>query len=270
LWSAAQRAVKDAAIVVSTSKYVAEHVLRMGAKHCAVIYNGADDARYFPADRLSARGRLHIERGRFVIAFVGNLLQAKGVFELAEALKRIGDLRPLALVAGPGPCRAALEQTMKNGGVDARFYGLVDQDALADIYAACDVVALPTHAEGFPCVLSETLLSGRVLVATPVGGIPEMIDDGRTGILVPPRDAAALAIALRRVHDDPGLKSYIEFQAAARARSRLTWRINAEAYEHVYRKAITAESPASCVGGDGPSLLTLPPYNTPPPESCSV
>jgi teichuronic acid biosynthesis glycosyltransferase TuaC len=270
LWRAARRAVEAAAVVVSTSRFVAEHVARMGVTRSVVIYNGADDARYFPSARQSARRRLGIEPDRFVVAYVGNLFRAKGVFELAEALQRVAQLRPLALFAGPGACRGALDQRMRAGGVEARFYGRVEQKALPDIYASSDVVALPTHAEGFPCVLAETMLCGRVLVATPVGGIPEMIDDGRTGLLVPPRDAAALAAALRSVHDDPGLKNRIEAQALAQARSRLTWRINAEAYEDIYRKAISAESADSCAGGAGPSTLTLPPYSTPPPESANV
>jgi teichuronic acid biosynthesis glycosyltransferase TuaC len=237
LWSAAQRAVESAAVVVSTSNLIAEHVHRMGARESAVIYNGADDARFFPSARASARQRLQIAPDRFVVAFVGNLLRAKGVFELAEALERIGDVRPLALIAGPGPARALLEQRMRAAGLEVRFFGPVKQDQLPDVYASSDVVALPTYAEGFPCVLAETLLCGRVLIATPVGGIPEMIDDGQTGLLVPPRDADALAAALRKVHDGPELKERIEAHGAALARGRLTWRLNAEAYERIYRRA---------------------------------
>ena len=85
-----------------------------------------------------------------------------------------------------------------------------------------DVVALPSWTEGLPLVLLEAMARGRPVVATPVGGTPELVTDGETGLLVPPRDPEALAEALRRVLDDPELARRLGEAGRARVAERFT------------------------------------------------
>jgi teichuronic acid biosynthesis glycosyltransferase TuaC len=236
---AAMRALQTADRIVATSHFVRSHVAKFVPDDCAVVHNGADEALFAPRERAASRKALGLAPDRFILAFVGNLLEAKGVLDLAHAVDLIRDLRPLLLFAGDGPCKQRLSAMFRETGVDVRFLGRVKQTDLADIYGAADLVVLPTHSEGFPCVLAETLLAGRVLVATPVGGIPEVIRDGINGVLVPPHNPGWLAAALRDLHRRRGLTSEIEAAAHSYASKHLTWGSNAQEYEREYMRAVS-------------------------------
>jgi teichuronic acid biosynthesis glycosyltransferase TuaC len=238
LRNAATRALQNADRIVATSHFVRAHIARLVSSDCAVVHNGADEDVFAPRERTASRSALGLAPDRFILAFIGNLLEAKGVLDLARAIDRIRDLRPMLLVAGDGPCKERLSTMFREQGVDVRFFGRVKQTELADIYGAADIVVLPTHSEGFPCVLAEALLAGRVLVTTPVGGIPEVIDDGINGVLVPPSNPGRLAAALRDLHRRAALAAEIEAAARRYASKHLTWASNAREYEREYRKAV--------------------------------
>lgn len=240
LREAARRVFSRATELVAVSAYIGEHMRRLGAERTTIVYNGADENRFFPRSREASRRRLEIDPARFVVSFVGNVVRAKGTNELAAALAALAGLRPMAIVAGAGANRDRMADALRRGGVEARFLGAVTHDTLADVYGAADAVALPSYAEGFPAVVCEAMLCGRAVVTTPVGGIPEIVNDGSNGMLVPPRDSAALAEALRHIARSQELKARLERQAYADARSRLTWNANARAYDTVYARAAAA------------------------------
>jgi len=203
---------------------------------------GADDGVFYPRARALSRDVLGIERGRRVVMFTGSLIRAKGIFELAEALGLLGDLRPLALIAGDGPCGAELQARLDQLGVEYRMLGRAAQSTLATALDAADVFAFPSHAEGLPNAVCEAMMSGRAVVAARVGGVPEIISDGKTGILVRRGEPSELAAALRRVLADANFRSALERNARDFALRELTWKGHARAYEAIYGEAVRSFS----------------------------
>jgi glycosyltransferase involved in cell wall biosynthesis len=115
-----------------------------------------------------------------------------------------------------------------------RFVGKVAHDEVAWWMAAGDVFCLPSLSEGLPTVVCEAMACGRAVVATAVDGTPEIVDDGATGLLVPPRDAQALATALDRLLGDEAMRRGFEDESLTRARATYTWAANARAHVGLY------------------------------------
>ncbi|MBA2614563.1 MAG: glycosyltransferase family 4 protein [Actinobacteria bacterium] len=184
--------------------FLARHGIPAGRIH--VLPNAIDQRR---ADPGPARTPL-------VVGTAANLEYWKGLDTLLAALGRAG--RPMRLeVYGDGSSRAELERQARELGLDARFHGAVDdvRDRLEDL----DVFVLPSRAENFPISLLEALAAALPVVATRVGGIPEMVEDGRTGLLVEPDDSAALASALDRLATNEEERRRLGCAGAERART---------------------------------------------------
>jgi teichuronic acid biosynthesis glycosyltransferase TuaC len=234
----ARAALARATTVVAVSGFVKDSVAALGRPDAAVVFNGADERVFSPKARALARETLSIDPRRRVVAYAGNLLTAKGIYDLADALGMLNGLRPLALFAGDGPELAGLRERLDSRGVEYRLLGRISQPELSTLLAASDVFAFPSHAEGLPGAVCEAMLSGRTVVASEVGGIPEIVKDGETGLLVPKADPTALAHAIRRVLGDDAERSQIERNAYDFALHHLTWRVNAAAYDALYRETV--------------------------------
>jgi len=164
-------------------------------------------ASHGPVHRDGTRARLGIPAEALVVGFVGRLVRDKGIVELAEAWRLVRESHPEAhlLAVGPQEPRDPVPPaTLAFLGADARVH-LVGAAAAAPMLAAMDVLALPTYREGFPNVLLEASAMELPVVATQVAGCTDAVH-ATTGTLVPPRDAAALAAAIRRYLDDPALR----------------------------------------------------------------
>jgi glycosyltransferase involved in cell wall biosynthesis len=233
---AATRALRPAAWVTAVSGFVAAHLRRLGREQVEVIFNGADEAIFKPQDRSAARKALQLPE-RPTIAFAGHLEREKGTLDLLSAAALLRDLNPVLVLAGSGSLRSRLEDIARSHRLDVRFLGAVEQDRLALLYAAADVLALPSHFEGLGAVICEAMSSARAVVASKVGGIPEIVRDGVTGFTVPAQDAAALAARLRTILTDSEIRSRFESEAGAFARQRLGWEQNAARYDEIYRQA---------------------------------
>ena len=153
---------------------------------------------------------------RPVVLAVGRLAPQKGFGTLLAAAARWRDRqpRPRVLIAGTGPLAARLATQATGLGVDAEFGGWSDD--VPALLARADVFVLPSEWEGQPLVLQEALAAGRPIVATEVGGVRALTGDD-AAVLVPPGDPAALAAAILRVLDDPGLAASLTAAAQARA-----------------------------------------------------
>jgi glycosyltransferase involved in cell wall biosynthesis len=145
-------------------------------------------------DRRAARERLDLDDGERIVLAAGRLHPVKGLGDLAQAC---APLDCTLALTGTGPEEAGLR---RRPGV--RLLGQLEAGTLADWYAAADVVALASRQEGLPLAVLEALAAGRGVVATAVGGVPDVVRDGETGWLVRPRDVGALRDALSRALAD--------------------------------------------------------------------
>jgi glycosyltransferase involved in cell wall biosynthesis len=148
----------------------------------------------------------HAGQGKRLL-FVGRLANVKGVPVLLKALSAISKDRPeLTLsIAGDGPDRAGLEAQAKQLGIaqNVKFLGYQSQSQVRELLQQTDVFVLPSFAEGVPVVLMEAMAAGVPVVTTRIAGVPELVDDGVSGILTPPGDEVALGSAIATLLDDP-------------------------------------------------------------------
>jgi glycosyltransferase involved in cell wall biosynthesis len=151
------------------------------------------------------RTELGLERSAPLIGVVAVLRRQKALSVLLRAHLRVLDQVPDAhvVIAGDGECRAELEQLSRELGTKDRVHFLGERQDIDSILRSVDVAAISSDYEGTPLVAFECMANRTPLVATAVGGLPDIVRDGETGILVPPRDPAALADALTGVLSDP-------------------------------------------------------------------
>jgi glycosyltransferase involved in cell wall biosynthesis len=186
-----------------------------------VVHNGVEPA---PAANGSIRAELGLE-GVPLIGEVARLCDVKGQRELIAALAHVPDAR-LVLVGDDleqgGAFREGLERDAERAGVRDRVVFTGYRPDARAVVAELDVLALPSWTEGLPLVVLEAMASARAVVATPVGGTPELVQDGETGLLVPPRDPDALAAALRRLLADADLRRRLGEAGERRVRAEFT------------------------------------------------
>ena len=175
----------------------ADRARRVRHRDVVVWPTPVDTDVYRPTGRVAARARLDIDPDVRVVLFVGRLHPVKGLHDLCEA---IAELDADLVLVGSGSEREALAARLQPR---VRLLGRLPAAEVADWYAACNVVALASHQEGQPLAVLEALACARGVVATSVGGIPEVVVAGETGWLVPARDPAALREALAAALDDP-------------------------------------------------------------------
>jgi glycosyltransferase involved in cell wall biosynthesis len=179
----------------------------MGAppERTRTVLNGCDLSVFHVGDRLEARQQLHIDPTSKAVIYIGRMDIKKGLRELVDAATALRPHRPNLQVylVGEGPDTRLIESAVQASNA-AGFIHVLPPCAFDDVavwMAAADLVTLPSYMEGCPNVVLEALACGRPVVATNVGGIPEIMSD-QCGRLVPPRDPAALAKALASVLDN--------------------------------------------------------------------
>lgn len=195
--------------VVAVSRPLADDVIAMGCRpdRVKVVMNGVDGALFRPRDRAAARRELGLPDAGPLAVYVGNLKPEKGVLDLGRAWEGVLREVPDAtlLVVGDGPLAGELETVTSKHGERVRLIPRQPLDRVPVYMAAADILVLPSHSEGTPNVVLEALASGRRVVATSVGGVPDLITSATLGTLVPPRDPDALgraiAAALRSPYD---------------------------------------------------------------------
>jgi glycosyltransferase involved in cell wall biosynthesis len=157
------------------------------------------------------------------VLYVGRLSPEKNIDVIAEATEGLP-----RIVAGDGPLRALLPDTI----------GFVGPDEVSKLYGRAAVVVVVSSAEGLPNVVLEAMAHGKTVIATPVGGIPTVIEDGKTGLLVPVRDTAALRAAIERALGDPELRRRLGRAARKRVEGYCSWNRVTDATLAVYASAV--------------------------------
>jgi glycosyltransferase involved in cell wall biosynthesis len=172
------------------------------ADRTRAIVSGCDLSVFHPGSRREARQKLGIDAAAEAVVYIGRMDIKKGLRELVEAAASLHQDRPnlQVFLVGEGPERPLIESAIDAHNATSYIHALHECafDDVAVWMAAADLVTLPSYMEGCPNVVLEALASGRPVVATNVGGIPEILS-GECGRLVPPRDSAALAQGLASV-----------------------------------------------------------------------
>jgi glycosyltransferase involved in cell wall biosynthesis len=196
--------LRQADLLLAISGDLRDRMISMGAtpaKTLSVI-SGSDPDVFHVRDRVAARAQLGIDQSAQAVIFIGRMDLKKGLRELVEAAATIQSSRPNLHVylVGDGPDAPLVEDSIAANNASAFIHLLpgCSFDQVAVWIAAADLVTLPSYMEGCPNVILEALACGRPVVATNVGGIPEIMSD-TCGRLVPPRDPVALAKALDSV-----------------------------------------------------------------------
>ncbi len=205
LRSARNAALRRAQHIFCPSAYLRDVALGWGLDpaRLSVLPNPAPNVPTLPTrDEL----RVELDLSRPTLAFAGRLGPQKALGIALEALAMVPDVD--LLIVGDGPERIQLERRAHELGVDgrARFLGSVPRDGVLRLFRAADAAVLSSAWENLPHTVLEALAVGTPVIATAVGGVPEVVRDGENGLLVAPNDPAALGDAIRRYFDDGDLR----------------------------------------------------------------
>ncbi len=213
----ARSVLRGARLVIAASTALADSARELGATEVRVIPSGVD----LPAD-------VGAEADPPELLYAGRLSPEKGVEELVTAARGLN-----LVVAGDGPLRSLVPNAL----------GFVPHDQLVLLYARAAVVVCPSRREGFGVACLEAMAHARPVVATAVGGLRDLVVDGETGLVVPPRDPPALREALERLVADPGLRRRLGAAARRRAQERFSWDVVTDATLSAYSDALGRMTP---------------------------
>lgn len=202
-----------------------EHWDRLGIVHCGVHperYGRTEPGLGPEPEPERAPGAMHL-------VYVARLTPLKGGRPLIAAMAALRESHPniRLTVVGDGPDRAHLEAAARPLGDAVRFAGYLSQDEVAEVLADADAFCLPSFAEGVPVSLMEAMAAGLPVIASRITGIPELIEDGASGLLIPASDTRALTRAIARLADDPDLRR--RMGDAGRAQVRAEFDVRGEA-----------------------------------------
>jgi glycosyltransferase involved in cell wall biosynthesis len=244
--AAARRAFGRASCVTAPSDDLSRRAQALGAdpERLETVPYGVDANRFAPSPTIAAEVRRELSIGDGpVILTAGRLVRKKGFEYLIEAARVLAATRPdvRVLIAGEGDLRNELAaQAASAAPARVTLLGNQSQDQIARLIAAADLVAVPSvrdaagNVDGLPNFALEALASGTPVVASRVGGLPQTIDDGVTGLLVPERDPSALARAIETIIEHPDWARSLGRQARLTVIRDFGWARVAERFESAY------------------------------------
>lgn len=253
LGTLAGRTFRRVAAVTATSDDLRRRAVALGAdpQNSATTYIGVDADLFAPQPASpETRQLLGAPDGDLLVVAVGRLAEVKGFEHLIEAASRLQ--HATVAIVGDGELWPELERLAQASPARVVLTGPMPHDRVAEVLAAADVVVVPSVVDGRGRVdattstAPEALAAGRPLIATSVGGIPEVVHDGENGLLVPQKDPVALAAAIERLRADSELRERLSRRAREFAVERLSWGATIDALERTFESAI-----ARYTGGAG-------------------
>lgn len=229
--------------IVTTGERLREeliHDLDLAPERIVSVPTGVDLARYAPADRQTARHQLGLPETACIVGIVATLRSWKGHRYLLDAFSRLTLPDLHLVVVGDGPGRDNIRQQALDLGIHERMTQPGNQRDVAPWLAALDIFALPSYAnEGVPQAIMQAMSTGLPVVSTPVGSIAEIVADGVTGLIVPPRDTDALTEALERLCRSSELRTKLGQAALAQAQVRFSRDLMLDRMEAVFIQAVS-------------------------------
>jgi glycosyltransferase involved in cell wall biosynthesis len=232
---AVRRSVALAGVSSATAADLRQ-TLRLGPDEVLVVPNGIE---FRTGDREPLRRELRLDEHELLVVAVGNLYPVKGhaiLLRALDVLERNGGRHPWRLaIAGRGEEEGPLRAFLSAHGLAERVHLLGYRQDIPDILAAADVFVMPSLSEGLPLALVEAMSASLPVIASDVGGIPEVVERDQEAVLVPPGDVNALAAALDRVLSNEATRERLGQSARRRALRDFSVSTMADAYERLYR-----------------------------------
>lgn len=238
-------------VPVTIAREVAQSLERMyGLRNLPLIPNGIPIANYALGEeaRRAWREKAGFRDDEVLLVSVARLSPQKDPFTLIQAFSLVisrqkespsGKSPKLRLLlVGDGPLRPELEERIRALGLEGRVHLLGIRTDVPEILAGADVFVLSSRWEGNPLSVMEAMAAGKAIIATAVGGVPELVQDEVSGILVPPGDEEGLAWAITRLVEDMGLRLRLGQEASNRAREQFDVRIMVRQYEALYNRIL--------------------------------
>lgn len=224
--------------VIANSNASAAFVKRLSGCDATVIYRGVDTGKILATepdeDVLKEKG------GKAAIVYVGRLIDGKGVADLLVALEALDRDDFICHIVGDGPERTRLEAMAKCPKLDGkvRFFGHREHGEAIAIMKAGDIVVNPSYGEGLPTSVTEAALAGKAIIATAVGGTPEIINGKDDGYLIPPKNDGILAEKIGYLLDHPEVRERFGKNAHDEVIEKFSWDHAADRYLEVFAELL--------------------------------
>jgi glycosyltransferase involved in cell wall biosynthesis len=244
----AYRWVSRRATMVAVSEDLKRFIVQKVGVHSdriKVVYNGVEvPSSPLRADIDACRKELDLPENDRVVGVVGNLYPVKGHQYLIEAIPAVLEKCPDTsfIFAGRGQLETELRDQVNKLGLDKRVHFLGLRQDIPKILALLDIFVLPSLSEGLSMAILEAMMAGRPVIATRVGGNPEIVLDGETGFLVPPKDSQALASSLIALLENRHLTIQFGENGKRRAERQFTLQTMVSAYQSLYDERLRIES----------------------------
>ena len=208
-------------------------------KKLKVIHNGMEPSLYLNADGSKSRFELGLSEDEILITMVARFVPQKDHDTLFKALSFLPECGFKVALVGGGEREALFRREVEKQGLNGRVMFLGERRDVPQVLAASDIFVLSSNWEGLPRSIIEAMMSGLPVVATRVGGVPELVEDGVTGFLVPPKNPQALAKVLQRLLDDPELRRRMGQAGREKALREFTLDRMLRETEKVYEEVLT-------------------------------
>jgi glycosyltransferase involved in cell wall biosynthesis len=245
VYETSRRVLEESDAVITVSRDLAREAVKVAGvrKDPYVIYNGVDTTKFYRSgNKEEDRKLLGLPPQARIISFVGRCVADKGIFELFDAFVRIEkNFKDLfLLIVGEGEARNAIAKRIEEYGLEDKvlLQGAAPHEKIPSYLSASNIFVLPSYSEGVPNVIYEAMACGLPVVATRVGGIPEVLSDGREGLLCSPRSSREIEACLNRVLSDPELSDEMGLRGSAKVRELFSWERNGLEHLRVYEEVL--------------------------------
>jgi glycosyltransferase involved in cell wall biosynthesis len=231
-------------VAVAVSHAIREKIIyerHVPADKTTTIHYGVDNRYFSDTNNESYRKKLGFHSKNIVIGTVARLSEQKGHRYLIDATKEVVGRYPniRVLFIGDGPLRKELELQVNRLGLDSVIKFLGFRSDVKELLSTLDIFVLPSLFEGLPNVVLEAMACGKPVIATNVSGIPEIIDDHQTGILIPPKDSNAIAQAIYQMLQNPKKMKMMGKMSRNRVEEKFSLKQQVNAFVELYEKMLS-------------------------------